>query len=264
MRSTTLFLITLVTMSLVCEAQTSRRNARPGGPGGGMGGPPTPRMDKAMAKLFGEHKNFSADMLMENKTARGVLSMPGKMAFSEGKSRLEMDMTKIKGGEMPPGAAEQMKQMGMGEMVSISRPDKKESYLIYPGLKSYVAVPTEEGAEPKAAAAEGDVKRTEIGKETVDGRECTKYKVMVKDDAGKEQEFTVWAAQDLKGFPVKMETMNEGMPTTMTYKNMSFSKPEQSLFEVPSDFKRYADMGTMMQEAMMKRFAPPGGAPRQE
>lgn len=264
MRSTTLFLITLATMILVCEAQTGRRNARPGGPGGGMGGPPTPRMDKAMAKLFGEHKNFSADLLMEHKSARGMVSMPGKMAFSEGKSRFEMDMTKMKSAEMPPGAAEQMKQMGMGEMVSISRPDKNETYLVYPGLKSYVATPVEEVGETKGAAAEGDVKRTEIGKETVDGHECTKYKVTVKDDAGKEREFTVWAAQDLKGFPVKMETINEEMPTTMTYKNASFSKPEPSLFEVPSDFKRYADMATMMQEAMMKRFAPPGGAPRRE
>ena len=149
--------------------------------------------------------------------------------------------------------------------MSISRPDKNETYLIYPGLKSYV-VQSGEAGETKAAAQEADVKRTEIGKETVDGRECTKYKVTVKDDEGKEREFTMWAAQDLKGFPVKMETMNEGMPTTITYKNMSSNKPEESLFQVPPDFKRYPDMATMMQEAMMqeammKRFAPPGGAP---
>ena len=98
-------------MSLVCEAQTDRRNARPGGPGGGMGGPPT-GLDKSMAKLFGEHKAFSADMLVEKQDRARGGEYARELAFSEGKSRFEMDMTKIKGGEMPPGAAEQMKQMG--------------------------------------------------------------------------------------------------------------------------------------------------------
>ena len=66
--------------------------------------------------------------------------MPGKISFDAGKSRFEMNMSEAQGTKMPPGAAAQMKAMGMDTMISISRPDLKLVYIIYPGLNSYVAM----------------------------------------------------------------------------------------------------------------------------
>jgi hypothetical protein len=241
------------------ESQAQQRQARPG-----MGGPPTARFDKTMQKLFGENSAFTADMHMEMKNGENSMSFPGKLAFLEGKSRFEMDTTKMRGGGIPPQAAEQMKQMGMAEIINISRPDKKENYMVYPGLKAY-AVVTEQssGAQQDSPAKEPDIQRTEIGKETVEGHACTKYKVVIKDDTDKEHQSTIWAAKDLNNFPIKMETVNSGVPVTITYKNVRLEKPDEALFTPPADFKRYNDMGAMMQEAMMKRFsAPPGGLPQ--
>ena len=61
--------------------------------------------------------------------------MPGKISFDAGKSRFEMNMSDLQGPQMPPGTAAQMKAMGLDQMVTISRPDKKFTYLIYPGLQ---------------------------------------------------------------------------------------------------------------------------------
>lgn len=251
------FTVVAISLSLPSFAQQQRRA---GGTGGGAGSPP--QFSGAMTKLFGENKAFTADAEMEMKTPNGAMMMPGKLAFLDGKSRFEMDATKMKGAQIPPQAAEQMKQMGMAEMISISRPDKKETYVVYPGLKSYAAVPADGGnsGTTDAPAAKDDLKKTELGKETIDGHQTTKYKVVIKDDEGKEHESTIWAAADLKEFPIKIETINEGMPSTITFKDVKFDKPEETLFNPPADFQRYTDVGAMMREQMMKRFAPPAGA----
>lgn len=254
--------LTSITVSLLLTSLIVAAHAQPRrGGAGGMGGPPQPRFGKSMAKLFGENSAFTADMLMEMQNGENSISMPGKIAFLDGKTRFEMDLTQMKGSAIPPQAAAQMKQMGMAELVSISRPDKNENFMIYPGLKAYAATP-EQSAEGQAGAAkEPEIKKTEIGKETVDGLSCTKYKVVIKDEQGKEQESTIWAASDLNNFPIKMQTVNEGVPATITYKNVKLSKPDEALFNPPADFQRYTDAGKMMQEAMMKRFAP-GGVPQ--
>ena len=86
----------------------------------------------------------------------------------------------------------------------------------------------------------------------------------MKGEDGKETEFTVWNASDLKDFPIKMETVNEGVPSTIRYTEVKLEKPDDALFEPPADFQRYNDVGTMMREVMMKRMAPPGGAAPQK
>jgi hypothetical protein len=249
--------ISILTLSLVTSSYAQQR--RPGAPGGGAGGPP--QFSGAMTKLFGENKAFTANAEMDIKTPNGAMTMPGKLAFLDGKSRFEMDATKMKGAQIPPQAAEQMKQMGMAEMISISRPDKKENYIVYPGLKSYAAVPeTEKDNAADTGSKKDDLKKTELGKETIDGHATTKYKVVMKDDEGKDHESTIWSASDLKDFPIKIETVNEGMPSTITFKDVKFDKPDAALFDPPADFQRYTDVATMMREQMMKRFAPPGGS----
>jgi hypothetical protein len=179
--------------------------------------------------------------------------MPGKFNFDAGKSRFEMKLSEAQGTKMPPGAAEQMKAMGMDSMVSISRPDKKLIYLIYPGLQSYAEM-TAPDASAQTDAADLKVETTELGRETVDGHTCIKNQAVITDKAGKKLESTVWNATDLKNFPVKIVTTESGQPATMRFKNISFDQPAASLFEPPSGFTKYTDVQTMMQTEMMKKM----------
>lgn len=232
-------------------------------PGGGMGGGPGgPNFGGSMSKLFGDNKTFTATMEIQAKEGRaGDTTIPGKLSFDDGKSRFEMDMTKMKNSKMPPEALEQMKAMGMDSVVVISRPDKKSSYMIYPGLKAYAEMPLKESESPEAIS-KLQVETTKLGEEKVDGHPCVKNKVVVTDAKDKKQEFTVWNATDLKSFPVKLETTEGGGVVTMVFKDVKLAKPEAKLFEPPTDLKRYESMMTLMQEEMMKKmgggFAPPG------
>lgn len=211
----------------------------------------------SMAKLFGENQAFSANVQVATKGASpdgGTMSMPGKIAFEGGKSRFELDL--LKSDKMPPEAIAHMKAMGMDQMVMISRPDKKVAYMIYPGLKAYAEQPlNDSAAKPEA---DFKLKIEELGKETVDGHPCVKNKATVTDDQGQKHESIIWNATDLKKFPVKIEQTTEGVASTISFKDVKFSKPDAALFEPPTGLKKYASMQSLMQEEMMKRMS--GGA----
>jgi hypothetical protein len=233
---------------------------------GGMGGPPRgPRLSGALAKLFGDNSAFSAAMEMQTKDPNTgeTLTMPGQISFAEGKSRFEMDMTKMKGGKLPPDAGAQMKAMGMAESVMISRPDKKVAYMVYPGLQAYLENPLPEADAP-APATDYKVETTELGKETVDGHPCVKNKVVVTDSKGEKHESTVWNAADLKSFPIKIEHTEEGQAVTMVFKDIKLSKPEASVFDPPADYARHESMQAMMQQVMMKRLGAGQGSRQRE
>lgn len=223
-------------------------------PGGGSGGP---GMDSALAKLFGTNSAFSAKM----EIAAADAVMPGKMFFLDGKSRVEMKTSEAKGSKIPPEAAEQMKSMGMDKMIAISRPDKQVAYIIYPDLKSYAAMPaanTTTNTKPEDL----NVKTTELGKDTAEGHPCVKNKKVITDKQGATVfEATVWNATDMKDFPVKIEQNKDGQQIVMTFTDVKLGKPDGSLFEPPTDFKKYSNIQEMMQETVMKRFHGGAGAP---
>jgi hypothetical protein len=233
--------------------------AQMGGHPGGMGGPPHgPNFSGSMAKLFGNNSTFSARLEIQNED----ITMPGKMAFDNGKARFEMDMMEMKGGHIPPEASAQMKAMGMDKMLTLSLPDRKATYIIYPGLQAYAEMPFKNPEDAKTAS-DFKIETTELGKETVDGHPCVKNKAVVTDDQGKKHESIVWNATDLKGFPVQIESTEQGRKTTMVFKDVKLSKPDASQFELPSDYKKYDTMAAMMQAEMMKRMGGGMGMPPQ-
>jgi hypothetical protein len=226
----------------------------PGAMGGGGGGHGL-SLSGSTAKLFGENKAFSGNMELQAASPQGPVTIPGKVAFLEGKSRFEMDTTEVKGAAIPPGAAAQMKAMGMDKMIVISRPDKKVSYMVYPGLQAYVEMPLED-ADAAKPDSDFKIEETEVGKETSDGRDCMKSKVVVTDKDGGKHESTVWKAGDLNKFPVKIEQTEGGNVSTLIFKDVKLTKPDTKQFEAPTDYKKYDDMMAIMQEVMKKAAAP--------
>jgi len=250
--------LTAAVLSLILTPAQAQPGMR-----GGMGGP-LPSFGGNLAKIFGENSAYSAKLEMHSGggTNGAEVTMPGKLTYLEGKSRFEMNMSEIKGGDMPPQAAAQMKQMGMDKIIAISQPDKNITCLIYPGLQAYAEMPM---PDPDAAKPASDFKSetTELGKETVDGHACVKNKVVVTDKAGTARQSTVWNATDLKNFPVKIETSDGGTTVTMLFKDVKFDRPDAAQFEPTAGFKKYDSLMTMMQQEMMKRMGggmamPPG------
>ena len=220
-----------------------------------------PRIDGSMGKLFGPNKGFTADMEIKTtqKGSDDTMTIPGKLAFSDGKSRFEMNLSDAKGKAFA-GSAAQLKEMGMDKMISIDRPDTKETLVIYPGMGAYTNMKLEETG---GSASEEDykVQLTELDHETVDGHACVKNKAVVSDKEGNRHESTVWNASDLNKFPVKIEQTEDNTLITISFKNVKLVKPEATQFDPPSGLKKYDSMQTMMQEVMMKRFSGGQGAP---
>lgn len=230
--------------------------------GGGMGVPQGPQLSGSMAKLFGNNSAYTATMEMQTvMTAQNqTMNMPGKIAFDSGKSRFEMDMSEAKGGAMPPEAAGQMKAMGMDKMIVISRPDRKVAYMIYPNMNAYAETPIQEQDIAKVAT-DYKMETTKLGKETIDGHPCVKNKAVVTDDKGNKHESIMWNATDLKDFPIRLETVEQGNTITILFKDVKLSKPNGVLFEPPADSKRYESIMALMQAEMMKRMGGGAGFP---
>lgn len=213
------------------------------------------RFNGAMAKLFGENGNFSANVEMEMKggALADTVKMPGKMAVAEGKSRFEMDTTQIKGGNVPESALAQMKAMGMDKTIMISRPDQKVSFLVYPNLQAYAQMPMS-AKEAGEKDTNFKMESSELGKETIDGHPCVKTKVVLTDEKGEKQEATLWNATDLKKFPVKLERTENKVMMTLSFKDVKLSKPDAAEFDPPAGMTKYENPQALMQGAMMKRL----------
>lgn len=252
-RTSTLLVAALLSLGILSVP------AQMGGPSRSAGGP---SFGGATSKLYGDNQSFTSvvEFQITDPATSQVTTMPGKLAYDAGKSRFEMNMSEVKGGNLPPSAAEQMKQMGLDSLVSIARPDLKTSYLIYPGMQSYVENPVPGKAED-INLEDFKIETAEIGKETVEGHACVKNKVTVTDKDGTKHESTVWNATDLNKFPVKIESNEQGHNTVMLYKNVSLKKPDAGAFEVPAAFTKYTGVQEMMQAMIAKKMGSMMGHP---
>ena len=248
----------LVLMTLVaCAAGTTFGQGMFGG-----GRPRSKDLGAQMAKFFGKNTAFSAkaQITMTSSSGNSMPAMEFQYDVLDGKVRTEMDMTKMRGGNLPPEAVAQMKQMGMDRTIHIFLPEKKVSYLIYPSMQAYCEMDANQMTDQKQGK-DYKLQETELGKDTIDGHPCLKSKIVATDEEGHKSEALVWKATDLKGFPIQWQTTSEdGSTMTMKFTDINQSKPSSSLFEPPSDYKRYASMQELMM-SNMQRMMPSGAMP---
>ena len=210
-------------------------------------------MGGAFSKLFGDNQTFISTIEM-NLSSNQDMVMLGKMTFDHGKTRVDTDMTQMK--VFPPQTIEKMRNMGMDKTTVISLPEKKITYMIYPGLQAYAQA---SNGNPNITNDYKVSSTTDLGNETVDGHACVKAKIVITDQDGNLFKATVWKASDLKDFPIKIEQVGTKGFTTMLFKDVTFATPIASDFEPPKDFTKCDDKQTM-REVIMKRMGT--GAPK--
>jgi hypothetical protein len=167
----------------------------------------------------GYAEDFSADMVSSSSEGTFI----GKIYVSGEKSRMEMP-----------------------EASTISRMDKKVSWVLMPGQKMYMEQPID--ARAAAGTQEkmsGEIERSVEGNETVDGRVTTKYRVTFEAQ-GKRETIFQWI-DEAAHVLVKTAAIDGSWSTE--FKNIKAGLQDQELFEIPAGYNKMSlsmpDMGDM-------------------
>jgi len=179
---------------------------------------------------------YSADRVIESDAG----TIEGKVYSSLGKERMETDM-------------------GGMRSVMILRRDKQIGWMLMPMQKMYQELDFAKAQKQSGAAPADQVEITEVGSESVEGFDATKYKLVMKD--GSAGGF-IWITQ--QGIAVKMDMLSKSgrdkTRITMTLKNLSIGSQDAQLFELPADYSAMSRMGGLGSLSMGRSPFSVGGA----
>jgi hypothetical protein len=194
-------------------------------------------INAAFVRLFGANDAFTAKVTtrMLDASQKEVVRMPMDFAALDRKVRLDINLAQMQSKELTPSTMAALQKAGMDRMASIFRPDKKATYILYPGVQSYQIIPMPKG-EAEAFEKGFTLEKTPLGKETIDGHPCVKNKAIVKGDKGPVLEVTTWNATDLKDFPVQIGMKEKENTVLMGFSDVRFAKPDARQFELPANY----------------------------
>lgn len=156
---------------------------------------------------------YSADRIVESEAG----TFDGKVYYAKDKERLETNM------------------QGM-QSVMILRRDEQLGWMLMPAQRMYQKLDLARAQQQSGSQSADTVTIEQVGAETVEGHEATKYKMLMKDGSGGG---FIWITQD--GIPVKMDFLGkngrEKTRMTVTLTNLTIGAQDPALFEPPADYK---------------------------
>ncbi len=167
-----------------------------------------------------EVKQFSATVVMSGAPVAKARAMTGDMKIYRSGDKMRTSMGSM--GYMVMDLTQHMNYMVMNNMcMQISRPTQQN---------------------PFSEAQDATIERSPAGTDTVDGHACKVENITVTPHNGQPTKMKVWEAQDLKGFPVKVEMQSSRGPVTLEYKDISLDEQPASLFTHPDNCQQMPGM----------------------
>jgi hypothetical protein len=167
---------------------------------------------------FESAKQFSATVVMSGTAAKGA---QGEMKIYRSGDEMRTSIGNM--GYMVMDLGQHTNYMVMGN-----------------GMCMQMAHPTQQN--PFSEAQGAAINRSPAGTDTVDGHSCKVENLTVTTHNGQPTKMKVWEAEDLKGFPVKIEMQSSRGPITIEYKDVSFAQPDASLFAHPDNCQQMPAM----------------------
>lgn len=130
------------------------------------------------------------------------------------------------------------------EAVLLVREDLNKSYVLMPSMGMYREMPMDK-ANQQAGGVNGLEEVTKVGRETVNGFECTKFKARIRNKEGK-GDGLIWVADN--GVPIKMDMTfssrrKRGQRMVMELKDLLLEAQDPAHFELPQDLKPFGLRG---------------------
>ena len=217
-----------------------------------MDGPGSAGVSASLIRLFGTNNAFTAQAEVQvlgkdNKERSGT---PMTFTLLGNKICVEVDLTRMRDRERPDAVA-QMKPLGLDNVVSMLHPEQRKTIITFPKLRAFVRLDMPPG-EAEAFMKHAKIERTPAGKEKMEGHPCVKQRVVITDDGGKKSEATVWAATDLRDFPVCVATKELEGTVVIRFRQIQFTQAEAGKFVPPPGYVECADMQVLMKGPVVK------------
>jgi len=157
--------------------------------------------------------DYSADRIVESEAG----TFDGKVYFTKDKERMETNA------------------QGM-QSVMILRRDQQLGWMLMPAQRMYQKLDLARAQEQSGSQNADSVTIEQLGAETIEGHDATKYKMLMKDGSGGG---FIWITQE--GIPVKMDFLGKNgrdkARMTVTLTNLTIGAQDPALFELPDDYK---------------------------
>lgn len=139
-----------------------------------------------------------------------------------------------------------------GDVVLINRRDQNGTWLLMPGMKMFMEIPSKQFQQQTGSHAKV-IENKKVGSETLDGHKVDKYKTIVEDADGGRGEGYYWITED--GIPLKMEMdlIQDGNKQHMVteLKKLKIGAQPAALFEVPAGYSAMPSIDKDMLSSMM-------------
>jgi hypothetical protein len=106
-----------------------------------------------------------------------------------------------------------------------------KGYLLSEALQAYAPISSSAKFTNVMTKAEAAME------EQIDKHPCRPEEVTVSSEDGEKAVFTVWRAQDLKGFPMRVKSQTTSM--TLTFSQVHLESPPEEAFAPPDGFAKY-------------------------
>jgi hypothetical protein len=190
-------------------------------------------------KLFGTNLSFGAKVsIIESKAAKGTKPSGGVLLCRDGNTIFEPDAAPIKAAR-----GSKKDQEGDFGLLVVTLADRGLTYVVSEGVSGYTEIPMSREATGRCA-----LDSKELGRERVQGYDCVKSMVAIVPEVGEGQVFLVWTAPKLRNFPVKIERLKGGANFSISFSDIRFERPQDSLFASPQGYKRYESLNAMTEE----------------
>jgi hypothetical protein len=211
-----------------------------------LDGPGSTGVSASLIRLFGTNNTFTAqtEVQLLGKDSKELVSTPMTITLLGKQIRLEVDMTRMRN-KAQPDALARVKPLGLDSVVSILQPEQRKTVIIFPKLRAFVKLEMPV-SEAEAFLNRAKIDRKTIAKEKMEGHPCLKQQVVITDDAGHKSEATVWAATDMRDFPVCVATKESEGTVVMRFRQVQFTRASTNTFIPPAGYVECADMQVLM------------------
>jgi len=215
-----------------------------------------PFLAAALSEFFPDSRDYTAQaQLLLPGQERGD-SIPIGLAVSGGRMRWQLNLDRARSSRLPDERIAMLKAMQLDSIVVWLKPDEDLTVAL-PRLKAWAKspVPKAKGLQDNAQDKVGGMKKTAVGKETIDGRPCIKYMLTVPGENDPAQVALTWEATNLQNLPVKILVKTDGKVHGFLLRNVRLGKVDEQFFKPPADYTRRESVAALLQEGLLRGLA---------